>query len=120
VKLPLPASTPVLKDPNQKPAGQFYPAPKDPRAQPITPQLTPPKPQQYVAPQLPHAPAENGQASSKNPNSHAANAPVHNSAAEANAHGKSAHEVNKENPSSKPVPPGHEKEDKKPHNSEVN
>lgn len=120
VKLPLPASAPVLKDPNQKPAGQFYPAPKDPRAQPITPAPAPPKPQEYVAPHPTHAPAENAQAINKSPNSHAASAPAHNSAAEANAHGKPAHEVNKENPSSKSVPPGQNKEDKKPHNSEAN
>jgi hypothetical protein len=116
----MPASAPGLKDPNQKPAGQFYPAPKDPRAQPVTPPPAPPKPQEYVAPHPTHPPTDDSQAGNKNPNSHVANAPGHNSAAESNAHEKSAHEVNKQNPSSKTVPPGHDKEDKKLHNSEAN
>jgi hypothetical protein len=115
--LPKPVSVPVLKDPNKKPDGQFIPAPKDPRAQPITPQPTPPKPQQYVAPR---PPAESDLASNKNPGSHTAYGPGNHAVAESTGHGKPAHEVNKENPSSKPVPPGHDKEDKKPHNSDAN
>lgn len=118
VKLPQPVSAPVLKDPNQKPPGQFYPAPKDPRTQPITPQPTPPKPQQYVAPHPTSRPPETGQASNKYPTSRAASAPGHNPIAESNVHGKPAQEVNKA-PASKPVPPGHEKDDKKPHGSQA-